>query len=133
MGDQSYMGGPAMKGTELKLTINDVPFESFQGYSPLQETYKLKIKSAETWNQYVIFIDQGSITYDEKMGECEGKRVLIGDIENEFELIWNPSNTKNDIAALTIGYAPFYTLISIQSFNILPATIENVVNSKQEM
>eukprot|EP01084_Bolivina_argentea_P159325 277485_1 len=126
---QSYMGGPAQKGTQLRLFINDIPMEEFKGYS-LEKEYKLKLKSSHDWYQYVIYINQGTLHYEHKETGCDGKRIMISDIDIEVEFTWKPSNDK-DIATLAVGFAPHYTLISVQNFNILPENID--LDQKQEM
>lgn len=57
--DKSYMGGPAQKGNQLSLFINDIPLNEFKGYSLSHNEYKLKIKSSHDWNQYAIYINKG--------------------------------------------------------------------------
>ena len=72
--------------------------------------------------------------HEQKKIDCDGKRLMIGDIELEVDFIWTPSKNEgnDDIVTITVGYAPYYTLISLQTFNIPPNKI-NVGNIKQEM
>lgn len=79
--------------------------------------------------------------HEEKDIGCNGKRLLIGDIELEVDFVWKPNDgketndgeeTNNDIVTIVVGYAPYYTLISLQTFNIAPSKID-VIGNKQEM
>ena len=134
--DRSYMGGPARAGTQLSLQIDDQNLEEFTGYKSSQK-YKLKIKSVHDWNQYVIFVNKGTLKHqdDTKVG-CDGKQIIVSELDEEVDMIWNPDEeNENDTATITVAYAPHYTLVSIQTFDIHPLTIQssNAENGKQEM
>ena len=67
---------------------------------------------------------------------------MIGDIELEVDFMWNPSSTPSnpsqveqdeDIVTVTVGYAPYYTLISLQTFSIPPNKLNLGDINKQEM
>ena len=119
------MGGPAQKGEQLSLMINNTAFFRFAGYDANDDdAYNMSLKSSNDWMQYVIHIDQGTLEYDNEDTKCDGKQLFIHDLELQVDFTWFPPSTANGIVTLTVGYAPFYTLISVQSFQIRPKHIK---------
>ena len=52
---------------------------------------------------------------------CDGKQLMVDDNivkDIEFEWIMHENNNENNNVIITLGYAPHYTLVSVQSFII---------------
>ncbi len=45
---------------------------------------------------------------------------MIGDLELEVDFTWIPGQDLHETATITVGYAPHYTTIWIQTFEIHP-------------
>ena len=115
-----------MAGSQLSLMINNSELTKFTGYdSELNAAYNMSLKSNHDWMQYVIHIDRGTLDINGGQVKCDGKQILIQDLELQVDFTWTPPNSGDEIATLTIGYAPFYTLISVQSFEIPPSKRSN--------
>ena len=58
---------------------------------------------------------------------------MIADLELEVDFTWIPEHDLRETATISIGYAPYYTTIWIQTFEIHPADQSHGGHSKQEM
>ena len=123
--DHSYMGGPAQRGNQLSMTINEQPLDEFKGFTPSKDRYSVHMKSVHDWNQYLLFVDKGKLqsSKDYHKTACDGKRLMIEDLELDVYFTWIPGDDLDETATITVGYAPHYTTIWIQEFAINPHEI----------
>eukprot|EP01083_Nonionella_stella_P065418 171390_1 len=116
---ETYMSERPKKGTALSLTLNGIPLEKFKGFSSGEE-YKMVLLSPE-YNQYIIFMDQGTLDHDLEMINCGGKQLVIGSDEKDVEFSWVPPED-GAVPTLTVGYAPGRTSVAVQTFQIPSAS-----------
>ena len=50
---------------------------------------------------------------------CSGTTLLVPDVMEEVEFRWKSGKFEENMpVVLTVGYAPYYTTVAVQSFNI---------------